>query len=333
MLYTFILIFVLMVSQGFCETPRLLITLGEKCDFNYKAVRKQVGAKIVSGTQSEIKRKIRKIDHHHSKYLIVLSQPLSNMEAFTYSMGYVHLHLNETRKEAFKRLKNTISRIPITDAALSRTKPEQVGRFYQLMMEVDRILKVHAIPYWATCGTVLGVVRHKGMIPWDDDLDIAMHEKDVGRLLELEKVLNQAGLVLCYHPKFDFYKICFADGQPIFKENGEKYPWTYPFVDIFPLVEVEGKYTYRGGFWQGMFKNKDYYLPEDLQLPLDQLPFGPMMLSVAKNPRKYLRRMYGYDWNKVAYVTYDHRHEEFLDKIKVKLCDRSQPDYVLPLSR
>lgn len=330
MFYAFILLFICMLSQGVCSTPRLLITLGEKCDFDCKAIRKEIGAKVVSGTPEKIKRRIVKIDHRHSKYLIVLSQPLPDMNAFTYSVGYAHLHLNEKRKQAFKRLKKAIAALPKTDEVLPRISPQQRGQFYHLMMKVDTILKKQAIPYWATCGTVLGIVRHQGMIPWDDDIDIAMYHKDIDRLLALENELHKAGLVLCYHPRFEFYKICFADGQPILKENGEKYPWTYPFVDIFPLVEVDGKYTYPCIFWQNMSINKDYYLPEDLQEPFNHMPFGPLLLPVAKNPKKYVRRMYGYDWNKVAYVTYDHMREDFLNKIKVKLCNTSQPPYILP---
>lgn len=51
-----------------------------------------------------------------------------------------------------------------------------------LLKELDRVCKKYNLKYYLICGTLLGAVRHKSFVPWDDDADIAMPRKDFEEL-------------------------------------------------------------------------------------------------------------------------------------------------------
>ena len=55
----------------------------------------------------------------------------------------------------------------------------------KLLQEVDRICKKHDIPYYLWAGTLLGAVRHKDFIPWDDDVDVAFKRPDFEKFLSV----------------------------------------------------------------------------------------------------------------------------------------------------
>ena len=55
---------------------------------------------------------------------------------------------------------------------------EMQGRILGILTALDKVCKEHHLRYYLIAGTMLGAVRHKGFIPWDDDADIALPRKD-----------------------------------------------------------------------------------------------------------------------------------------------------------
>ncbi len=55
-----------------------------------------------------------------------------------------------------------------------------------LLEKFQELCRKHELRYFAIGGTLLGAVRHKGFIPWDDDIDLAMPLNDYLKLIEIE---------------------------------------------------------------------------------------------------------------------------------------------------
>ena len=61
---------------------------------------------------------------------------------------------------------------------------------YQMLRDLVMCLALHDVKYAAVNGTLIGAVRHKGIIPWDHDVDLAVLDVDEVKLLQLRKPLE-----------------------------------------------------------------------------------------------------------------------------------------------
>lgn len=69
-------------------------------------------------------------------------------------------------------------------------------KMLQIAKDFKRICDTHNLRYSLYGGTLIGAVRHKGFIPWDDDMDFCMPRPDYDRLIELEREYRQKGQAL-----------------------------------------------------------------------------------------------------------------------------------------
>ena len=61
----------------------------------------------------------------------------------------------------------------------------KLGNLVTLIAEFERVCQENPLHYYIICGSLIGVIRHKDMIPWDDDIDIAMPRRDFKRLRKI----------------------------------------------------------------------------------------------------------------------------------------------------
>ncbi|NDV63727.1 LicD family protein [Bacteroides sp. 224] len=130
-------------------------------------------------------------------------------------------------------------------------------RMLELLDFVDGVCKKHNIPYWLSSGTLIGAVRHKGFIPWDDDLDIEMMRKDYLRLLKVLPTELPDQYALQTHETDENYIFIFGklrDKNSFLSETNDydrifKYRGIY--IDIFPMEHLTKSVAWLGGHLHG----------------------------------------------------------------------------------
>lgn len=113
----------------------------------------------------------------------------------------------------------------------------------EMLVEFDRVCRKYNIKYIIGFGTLLGAVRHKGFIPWDDDADVEMLRGDYEKF---KRIANDLDEDICYfqcHDNEPEYlwgygklrhtnTVCVREGQ-------ESAKWrTGIFIDVFPLDDI-----------------------------------------------------------------------------------------------
>lgn len=113
----------------------------------------------------------------------------------------------------------------------------------ELFDEVTKILDSLDIPYVMLGGTALGARRHEGFIPWDDDVDIAIEEASILKLLASHSVFKEQGLFLQTietepESPYPYMKIRKDDTE--FVESLSQHLDIHQgvFIDVFPFAPV-----------------------------------------------------------------------------------------------
>lgn len=118
-----------------------------------------------------------------------------------------------------------------------------------ILLEFDTLCKEHDLCYWLDHGTLLGAVRHRGFIPWDDDLDVTMPRDDYEKFLQIANKQLPKWLFLqtkrsdsatsVHYAKLrernSTYIDAWEEGKDIKYHQGI-------FIDIFPVNFIDKRY-------------------------------------------------------------------------------------------
>ena len=109
-----------------------------------------------------------------------------------------------------------------------------------ILNSVDAFCRKNNLKYSLAYGTLIGAVRHKGFIPWDDDIDIAMPRDDYEKLLrylrdnaDKYEHLELFDIRTC--PEYPYMIARVSDNRYVIDVKNEKPYGMGVFIDIYPL--------------------------------------------------------------------------------------------------
>ncbi|MBQ5841008.1 MAG: LicD family protein [Clostridia bacterium] len=190
-----------------------------------------------------------------------------------------------------------------------------------LLEQLGQVCQKHGLRYFASGGTLLGAVRHKGYIPWDDDIDIQMPREDYERLLQVAPT----EFAEPYFFQTAYNDVQFSRGHAQLRNSNttaimltEKGKYSFNqgiFIDIFPLDGVGdtasalAKQRKRVQFWNRLLSLTVRYPANTnksfakglLHGILRWLPYRPLYRRMEKACRQYE----GASTERVALISFD----------------------------
>lgn len=108
-----------------------------------------------------------------------------------------------------------------------------------LLQKFISICEQNNLRYYFTGGALIGVLRHKGFIPWDDDIDVGMPREDYDRFLDILEKDMPKGYGICNrftNSDWHFAMSQFIDEESEIEINLAEQPRkAYVWIDVFPL--------------------------------------------------------------------------------------------------
>lgn len=194
----------------------------------------------------------------------------------------------------------------LTDASFPRVPPQDAGEIYRMLGFLDKLFEENQINYWIDGVTLLGAVRHKGLIPWESESEVQVSEEDLEKILSLQKKFEERNMELKLEP-YGFRLVSLHNPSLA--------------VDLLATVkEVSiGKISCKKA-------NFSPWMEKDL-FPLSRLAFGPLSLQAPKNHTRHLTELYGKDIMHKAWHPRSALHRSSLPKPQAEVVDFTPAPY------
>ena len=118
-----------------------------------------------------------------------------------------------------------------------------------ILIKLDEVCKKNNLRYYLAFGTCLGALRHKGFIPWDDDIDVLMPYADAKRLINLQNEFGKKYFVQSKETDLEYNSIAMRirDEDTTCIEKNEVDLKTHKgiYVDIYPYYECSSNRVIR----------------------------------------------------------------------------------------
>lgn len=188
----------------------------------------------------------------------------------------------------------------------------QSNKLYETMKFIHDAFVKHNITYFMVGGTLLGAVRHQGIIPWDDDGDLCVLKEDVPKLRKLIPLFDKNGYDLTEGPDENDEE---DEERKLCKKRKDSCTWFVSCrgknclgVDIFVMYAKNNKVTYADPYWETAPNGGEKcYFEKNLLFPLMPYRFGNYYLFGPHNALEHLNRCYGESWVAKGQVLFDHR--------------------------
>lgn len=166
----------------------------------------------------------------------------------------------------------------------SVSKEDVSKKQLEILEFIDMTCRENNIEYSLIGGSLLGAIRHKGFIPWDDDIDVMLTRDNYNKLMEVIMLKNDNRFTLLYYKNVKAYmpftKLC--DNETLIESKTENLNrGTGIFVDIFPYDFLPNKAKERKSF-RGEILNKARYLSASKRGKFDYATAGTKSLFLAK---------------------------------------------------
>jgi cytidyltransferase-like protein len=193
-----------------------------------------------------------------------------------------------------------------TDDFLVRAlSPAEAADLYAIGKLVTVFLDRHQIEYRMASGTFLGAIRHKGIIPWDDDIDLMLAPEEkatLGALIADGTFSRETGLKIEWQEYTGGWEAFFPDGKvgpPILGKT------LCPFIDLFCTVRTEdSRICFELPLQRNLAPN-EFFTQEEWNTKVPYT-FGPLVLWGPDEPQNYFNRAFGAAAIDIAYQTIHH---------------------------